>query len=49
LIFIASFVVGAMTNPWYGLGLAIIALIVFAFTLLLLIFAFIVKRIVKSF
>ncbi|MBO1512736.1 DUF5050 domain-containing protein [Metabacillus bambusae] len=49
LIFISSFVIGAMTNPWFGIGLAMVAITVFICSILLLVFAFIVKRIVKPF
>jgi hypothetical protein len=49
LIFISSFVIGAITNPWFGIGLAMVAITVFICSILLLVFAFIVKRIVKPF
>jgi hypothetical protein len=49
LIFISSFVISAITNPWFGIALAMVALAVFICSLILLAFAFIVKRIVKPF
>jgi Tol biopolymer transport system component len=49
LIFISSFVISAITNPWFGIALAMVALTVFICSLILLAFAFIVKRIVKPF
>lgn len=46
-IFITSFVVGSTINPWYGIGLAMVAIALFLCSLLLLLFAFVVKKVIK--
>ncbi|KKI89615.1 hypothetical protein WQ54_24995 [Bacillus sp. SA1-12] len=48
LIFISSFVVAAITNPWYGIGLSMIACCVFFCSLLLFLFALLVKKYGKT-
>jgi Tol biopolymer transport system component len=47
LIFISSFIVATMTDPWFGIGLVMVAMTIFLCSILLLLFAFVVKRIVK--
>lgn len=48
LTFVGSFVIGFFTNPWYGIGLGIVAVTMFFCSLLLLIFSFIIKRSTKK-
>jgi len=44
LTFVGSFVVGFLTNPWYGIGLAIVAITMFVCSLFLILVSFIIKR-----
>lgn len=46
-LFIASFVVGSTMNPWFGIGLAMVSIALFLCSLLLLLFAFVVKKVIK--
>ncbi|PWA12181.1 hypothetical protein DCC39_07030 [Pueribacillus theae] len=47
LAFIASFAVAAMVNPWYGIGLGMLAARIFGCSLIVLLFVFIFKRFAK--
>ena len=44
LTFVASFVVGFLTNPWYGIGLSIVAITMFVCSIFLIIISFIIKK-----
>jgi Tol biopolymer transport system component len=47
LVFISSFVLAAMINPWYGVALSMVAITILMSSILLMLFALIVKRFVK--
>ncbi|WP_368658169.1 hypothetical protein AB3Z07_25515 [Metabacillus halosaccharovorans] len=44
LTFVGSFVVGFLTNPWYGIGLSIVAITMFVCSLFLIVVSYIIKR-----
>ncbi|WP_175637831.1 TolB family protein [Metabacillus schmidteae] len=44
LTFVGSFIIGFFTNPWYGIGLGMVAITMFVCSLLLILFSFILKR-----
>jgi len=44
LFFVGSFVIGALTNPWYGIWLAMVALTMFICSLFLVLLSFILQR-----
>lgn len=44
LFFIGSFVIGALTNPWYGIWLAMVAITMFICSLFLVLLSFILQR-----
>ncbi|MGG3804123.1 hypothetical protein [Metabacillus fastidiosus] len=44
LAFISSFIVSAITNPWIGIAIAMIALVLFICSIIILAFAFFFKR-----
>jgi len=46
-IFVGSFVVAAMGKPWMGIGFGMLAVGVFVCSLIVLVFAFVYKRIAK--
>ncbi|WP_226669102.1 TolB family protein [Metabacillus litoralis] len=47
VLFLSSFVVGALSNPWNGLGIAMLSVGILGCSLVLLLLTFIVKKIVK--
>ncbi|WP_029267091.1 TolB family protein [Virgibacillus alimentarius] len=46
-IFISSFVVAVIGNPWIGIGLGMLAAFVFVFSVMIWIFAIVIKRAVR--
>lgn len=44
LFFVGSFVIGALTNPWYGIWLAMVAITMFICSLFLVLLSFILQR-----
>lgn len=47
VLFVSSFVVAALSNPWYGIAIAMVAVALVGCSLVLLLLTFIVKKIVK--
>ncbi|MBM7605237.1 Tol biopolymer transport system component [Metabacillus crassostreae] len=47
VLFISSFVVAALSNPWYGIAIAMVAAAMVGCSLVLLLLTFIVKKIMK--
>lgn len=47
-LFLSSFVVAGMTNPWYGIGIAMLAGAMFFCTFIVLLFAFILRKRMKN-
>ncbi|GIO23288.1 DPP IV N-terminal domain-containing protein [Oceanobacillus sp. J11TS1] len=47
ITFVASFVVAAMINPWYGMGLGALAAGIFGCSIIIVLFIFIYKLLVK--
>ncbi|UGB30858.1 MULTISPECIES: TolB family protein [Bacillaceae] len=48
LFFIGSFAIGAITNPWYGIWLAMVAVAMFICSLVLVLFSYIVSKMRKK-
>ncbi|MBU7594270.1 hypothetical protein [Metabacillus halosaccharovorans] len=44
LTFVGSFIVGFLANPWYGIGLSIVAITMFVCSLFLIVVSFSIKR-----
>ncbi|MFD2215198.1 DUF5050 domain-containing protein [Metabacillus endolithicus] len=48
LFFIGSFAIGAITNPWYGIWLAMVAVAMFICSLVLVLFSYVVSKVRKK-
>lgn len=48
LFFIGSFAIGAITNPWYGIWLAMVAVAMFICSLVLVLFSYVVSKMRKK-